>query len=187
MSDQAGSALTADELDQLQHALVEQMETAGCMALDMAHGFLTATATAADSQQTALLQRVLGDLADQDGLLGLLARFRAQLLADLRAADYGPLILQLPREDGSSLPLPYGWCQGYMAGVEFAGEVQRDALLADEEAGTWLTPVLSFLMYDEAQWFNPPNEAAHRETVEQLGEAAVALHRWSLAQADRAH
>lgn len=187
MTDPTSNALTPEELDQLQIALVEQLEAAGCMALDMAHGFLTATATAADSQQVALLHRVLGGLADQNDLLDLLARFRAQLLADLRSADYGPLILQLPREDGSSLPLPYGWCQGYMAGVEFTGEVQRDALLADEEAGTWLTPVLSFLMYDEAQWFNPPNEAAHRETVGQLGEAAVALHQWSLAQADRAH
>ncbi len=43
-----------------------------------------------------------------------------------------------------------------------------------------LTPIMSFLMYEEEQWFNPPNEAAHRETVDQLGEIAVALYQWSL-------
>jgi len=107
-----------------------------------------------------------------------LSRFRAQLLDDLRQADYGPLILQMPRDDGSILPIPYGWCQGYVAGLEFLGEDLRDRLLGDEQAGALLAPVLSFLMYDESQWFEPPNEAAHRETVGELGEAAVGLFNW---------
>jgi len=33
-------------------------------------------------------------------------------------------------------------------------------------------------MYEQDQWFDPPNEAAHRETVGQLGEAAVGLFQW---------
>ena len=95
--------------------------------------------------------------------------------------------MQMPRDDGSQLPLPYGWCQGYLAGVEFAGEKERDAMLADEQAGALLTPILSFLMYEEGQWFNPPNEAVHRETVGQLGEAAVALFRWFDARRPPSH
>lgn len=178
MTADATEQLSPEELDQLQSALVEQMQAATCMPLDMAHGFLTATATATAGQQAAVLGRVLGKLVEQDNMVGLLSRFRAQLLNDLRSSDYGPLIMQMPRDDGSLLPLPYGWCQGYLAGIEFGGETERDAMLADEQAGTLLTPILSFLMYEEDQWFNPPNEAAHRETVDQLGEAAVALFRW---------
>lgn len=170
------AALLPEELDRLQQVLVEQMDAAGCMPLDVAHGFLSATAAMAS--EDALLDRVLGQLAQEHGLRELLRRFRTQLLGDLERADYGPLILQMPREDGSLLPLPYGWCQGYVAGLEFLGEGQRDRLVADEQAGALLAPVLSFLMYDEDQWFDPPNEAVHRETVGELGEAAVGLFNW---------
>jgi hypothetical protein len=125
-----------------------------------------------------MLDRVLGQLAGDQRLRDLLVRFRAQLLEDLRSAVYGPLILQLPRDDGSVLPLPYGWCQGYVAGVDSLGEHQRERLIGDERAGALLAPILSFLMYAEDQWFDPPDEAAHRETVDQLGDAAVGLFRW---------
>lgn len=174
----AAEPLVPEELDQLQTTLVEHMDDAACMPLDVAHGFLTATATAAADQAGALLDRVLGGLSGETKLRGLIERFRAQLLIDLETAEYGPLILQMPRDDGSMLPLPYGWCQGYASGMEFLGDDHREQMLADEQAAAWLTPILSFLMYDEAQWFDPPNEAAHRETVGELGDAAENLFRW---------
>ena len=144
--------------------------------------FLTAAAGMCGDQDQALLDRVLGGLAGEEKLRGLLVRFRDQLLDDLRSAEYGPLILQMPRDDGSTLPLPYGWCQGYVAGVDYLGEEQRDLLISDEQAGSLLAPVLSFLMYEQDQWFDPPNEEAHRETVGQLGEAAVGLFQWRQGQ-----
>ena len=176
----APEPLTPEDLERLQSTLVGRMEDAGCMALDVAHGFLTATAAApvAADPGPALLDRVLGGLADDAALRDLLGRFRAQLLIDLEQGDYGPLVLQLPRDDGSTLPLPYGWCQGYVAGLEFLGEDQRDRLLADERAGALLVPVLSFLMYAERNWFDPPDEAAHREAAAELGDAALGLYRW---------
>jgi yecA family protein len=172
--------LRPEELEQLQGLLVEQMGQAGCMPLDVAHGFLTATAACVMHEEgvSRLLGRVLGRLAEDQDLRDLVDRFRRQLLNDLREADYGPLILQLPRDDGSPLPLPYGWCQGYLAGLEYLGEGLRDRLIADQQAGALLAPVLSFLMYEEAQWFEPPDEAAHRETVGELGESAVGLFNW---------
>lgn len=176
MTANGDGALRREEMEYLQAQLVGQMESAGCMPLDMTHGFLTATATA--RQEEALLGRVLGGLVDNDGVHALLQRFRNRLLHDLQTAEYGPLILQLPRDDGSQLPLPYGWCQGYLAGVEQLGEASRDRMVADEQAGRLLTPILSFLMYEQEQWFDPPNEEAHRETVDQLGDAAVGLFQW---------
>jgi yecA family protein len=176
--------LSPDELEDLQSTLVQHMEHAGCMPLDVAHGFLTATAAAPVGGDPApvLGERVLGGLAADPALRDLVARFRQQVLRDLGAGDYGPLILQLPRDDGEPLPLPYGWCQGYVAGLEFLGEDQRDRLLADEQAGGMLTPVLSFLMYEQDQWLDPPDEAAHREIAAQLADAALGLYRWWLAR-----
>lgn len=184
IAETGADGLMPEDLEMLQARLVEQMQAAGCMPLDVAHGFLTATAASTAAQEAVLLERVLGGLASDEHLRGLLQRFRAQLLHDLRAAEYGPLILQLPRDDGSQLPLPYGWCQGYWAGVEQLGEVRRDRMMADEQASMLLAPIMSFLMYEQAQWFDPPNEAAHRETVEQLGDAAVGLFQWSQARVE---
>ena len=170
--------LSPQELERLQARLVDNMEASGCMSLDIAHGFLTATAAQHIDRLGALIDRVLGNLNADAPLRELLARFHAQVQRDLRDADYGPLVLQMPRDDGSLLPLPYGWCQGYVAGLEFLGEDQRDRLIADEQAGALLAPLLSFLMYSEDQWFDPPNETAHRAAVEELGGAAVALYLW---------
>jgi yecA family protein len=180
MADALAVPLQARELERLQGRLVAAMERAGCMPLDVAHGFLTATAGAAPAGggEAALLDRVLGGLAADAELRTLLARFSSQLRVELQGDDYGPLILEMPRDDGSTLPLPYGWCQGYVAGLEYLGEERRDRLIADEEAGALLAPILSFLMYEEAQLFDPPNEAAHRETAGELGEAAIGLFRW---------
>lgn len=168
--------LLPEEIELLRVALVEHMDKAGSMPLDVAHGFLTATA--AEEQLDPLLDHVLGALAQDAGLRGKLERFRAQLRSDLDRSDYGPLILQLPREDDGTLPLPYGWCQGYMAGIAFLGDPQRDRMLADERASALLVPILSFLMYEEDQWFDPPKLAAHRETAGELADAAVGLYRW---------
>jgi hypothetical protein len=107
--------LSPEEIELLQIEWVGNMDTAGNMPLDVAHGFLTATA--AEEQLKPLLDRMLGALARDAELRGRLERFRAQLRSDLDRSDYGPLILQLPREDDGTLPLPYGWCQGYMAGI----------------------------------------------------------------------
>jgi yecA family protein len=175
--------LRPDELDWLQTALAEQMEASGCMSLDAAHGFLSATAGAGDDgSEAAELDRVLGGLSADVGLRDLLSRFRAQLLIDLQRNDFGPLILQMPCDDGSMLPLPYGWCQGYIVGIEFLGRGERDRMLSDERAGSLLLPALSFLMYEESQWLEPPDENAHRETVGELGAAAVALYHWRKQQ-----
>lgn len=180
MAHAATGPLQAAELERLQGRLVEAMDQAGCMPLDVAHGFLTATAGAAPAAdgEAGLFDRVLGGLAADVELRALLVRLRSQLRADLQGGEYGPLILEMPRDDGSTLPLPYGWCQGYVAGLEHLGEARRDRLIADAQAGALLAPILSFLMYQETQLFDPPNEAAHRQTAGELGKAAVGLFRW---------
>mgnify|MGYP000753667861 CR=1 FL=1 len=62
--------LTPDERDHLQGTLVERMDDAGCMPLDVVHGFFTATAVGAVPDGD-LLDRALGSLARDDGLRGL--------------------------------------------------------------------------------------------------------------------
>ncbi|RMG34413.1 MAG: YecA family protein [Gammaproteobacteria bacterium] len=171
--------LQPEELDKLQTTLVEHMQPSGSMPLDAAHGFLTATAAhpgRISAEQARA--RVLGEIAGEAGIEPLLRKFHEQLLRDLESGEYGPLIMQMPREDGSVLPLPYGWCEGYVLGLNTAGDDLREKAAADQQAAARLTPIFAFLMYDEQQMFDPPDEQAHRETVGELGEAAVWLHHW---------
>jgi len=60
--------LSPEETELLQIELVEHMDAAGNMPLDVAHGFLTATA--AEDNRDPLLDRVLGTLAQDAGLRG---------------------------------------------------------------------------------------------------------------------
>lgn len=175
--------LQPEELDKLQATLVEHMHESGSMPLDAAHGFLTATAAHPGRISPEQAQaRVLGEIAGEEGIEPLLRKFYEQLLRDLEGGDYGPLIMQMPREDGGMLPLPYGWCEGYALGLNTAGEDLREQALNDEGATACLTPIYAFLMYEESQMFDPPDEQAHREAVGELGGSAVWLHRWWQAQ-----
>lgn len=181
MTDTAHDYLLPEELDKLQSTLVEHMQTSGSMPLDAAHGFLTAVA--AHPQQlspAAARAHVLGDIADHEGIDPLLRRFQEQLLRDLDNDQYGPLIMQMPRDDGSMLPLPYGWCEGYAQGLAMLGEDLHAQALDSAEVSARLSPIFAFMMYSQEQMFDPPDEAAHREAVSELGDAAVFIHRWWL-------
>ena len=171
--------LDEGEIGQLQDLVVERMEREEAMPLDMIHGFFTASLTGprAIDESEWMDGCLLGHPAEP-ALEDLLRRFRSDVVRDLANNDYGPLVIEMPREDGSVLPLPYGWCQGYVMGLELQGEEAQSAMLEDETLSGLLTPIFAFLMYDESQLFNPPNEAAHRESVGELGDSAVGLYRW---------
>lgn len=184
MSDEL-AYLMPEELDKLQTTLVEHMQESGCMPLDVAHGFLTAVAA---HQQLlspeAARAEVLGQIAGEQGIDPLLSKFQAQLLRDLQNNEYGPLIMQMPRDDGSMLPIPYGWCEGYVHGLAALGDEQQTKAQDSDEAAKQLSPIFGLLMYEESQLFDPPNEQQHREAVSLLGESAVWMYRWWQAEQD---
>lgn len=171
--------LEPEELDKLQTTLVEHMQSSQSMPLDAAHGYLTAVAAHSSViSADAARAHVLGKIAGEEGIEPILAKFQAQLLRDLETGDYGPLIMQMPRDDGSMLPLPYGWCEGYGQGLAQLGEALHTKALDATELKPRLEPILRFMMYDTELMFDPPDESAHREAVSNLGESAVWIHRW---------
>ncbi len=173
------------ELERLEAFLLDHMESAGSMPLDAAHGFLTAVVSGPRQiLPEAWLPRVLGDIqfgseAEAEAILGILMNLYNATLAELEAGSYLPILLSVEREDGS-LPLPYGWCEGYLVGWNFHGEAVLDTMVEEQEAAALMGPVVAFLMYDEAQLMDPPDVEAHRATVAELGPSAVGLYRWWL-------
>lgn len=176
--------LEPEELDKLQSTLVEHIQTSGSMPLDGAHGFLTAVAAHPHIvSEEAARARVLGEIAGEQGIEPILKKFQAQLLHDLENDQYGPLIMQMPRDDGSMLPLPYSWCQGYGMGLASLGETLSARALEDATVAEHLGPIVMFTEYPEHELFAPSDEDAHRAAVARLGDSAIAIFRWWRQQA----
>ena len=179
------SALSEAEFAQLESLLIDRYEAgAGGMPLDVAHGFLTAVVS---GPRLVLpmewLPRVLGESAttsdaDTEALVGLIMALHQDVLQDLEHAHYGPVVMYKPVAGAEPLPLPYGWCQGYVAGLQLHGEAAIEDAGNDEKAAGYLTPIASFLMYEEAQLLDPPDPDAHRAVAEELGPAAQGLYHW---------
>lgn len=171
------------QLAQLEGALDRrQALNSASMGIDAAHGFLTAVASGPRLiLPVEWLPIVLGGQADErapaDLRAGLEALYR-DVKQDLDHGHYGPLIVHLPMVGDAALPLPYGWCQGYLQGLKLHGEEALEAAGNDVAAAVWLTPIAAFLMYPEDQRLAPPEPEAHRRTAAELAGAALGLYRW---------
>lgn len=178
------AALSEADYARLQDLLLDGFEAgSGGMPLDVAHGFLTAVLS---GPRLVLpmewLPRVVGtadaDHADAESLVQLVMALYQDVLQDLEHGHYGPVVMHQPLEGEPPLPLPYGWCQGYVTGLQLHGDAAIDEAGSDPEAAGYLAPIASFLMYEEDQLLDPPQPEAHRATAEELGPAAAGLFRW---------
>ncbi|WP_456447707.1 YecA/YgfB family protein [Thiolapillus sp.] len=176
--------MNEEQLDQLENFLLAHMEE-GCMPLDVAHGFLSAILSGPHMIMPGQwLPRVLGeaDFASDDeaqNIMALIMSLYNTTLAELENQEYAPMILSMEEgHEDNPLPLPYGWCEGYIMGWNMQGESSLEDMAGDEAVALHLGPVAAFLMYEEDQLLNPPDEAEHRETVDQLANSAMAIYEW---------
>ena len=176
-----------EQLDRLEEFLFEHMESDGTLPLDAAHGFLTAVVSGPRMIMPGeWLPRILGEvefasMEETTAITETIMGLYNGTIEELEAGSYEPILLTLGEEgDEAPLPLPYGWCEGYLVGWNFHGEEVLDRMAGDEEAAALLGPVVAFLMYEEDQLMDPPDPEAHRETVAELGPSAVGLYRWWL-------
>jgi len=181
---QCQSEVSDESLLELQKFLDDHMENEGCMPLDVAHGCLTALYSGPRLIDPGeWLPLVLGKiqfLNDDEGehIIALLLGVANDVEHDLNHNHYGPVILYMPVEDNDPLPLPYGWCQGYLIGLGVQGESVRDEALNNETAASFLAPILTFMMYEDDEMYNPKDEVAHRQTAIELATAAMSLYHW---------
>ena len=173
------------DLDRLQDFVLQHLETSGGMPVDVMHGYLTSLLSGPRAvMPNEWLPLVLGtpafsDEIEAEEITALVMGFYNSIQAELESNKYGPLIIYQPRDnDTEPLPLPYGWCEGYLLGWTMHGEEARDMMARDEEAAHHLAPVMAFMMYEDEQLLNPPEEAAHREAAAQLGVSVLSLYHW---------
>ncbi len=173
-----------EQLERLEDFLLAHLED-GTMPLDVVQGYLTAILSGPQMIMPGQwLPHVLGRVdfsseSEAREIMDLVMSLYNLTLAELENGTYAPMILSM--EDGyedAPLPLPYGWCEGYIMGWNQHGESALDDMAGDEEAAQRLGPVAAFLMYEEDQLLNPPNEDEHRLAADQLANSAVALYQW---------
>jgi len=172
-------AMDEEQLAWLQDQLQELAETRGAMPLDVAHGYLTGVVSGPRLVlPVEWMPAVLGGEEGTEPLREALMALYQDVLHELDHQHYGPIIMHKPVEQGEPLPLPYGWCQGYVTGLRLHGDEALEQAAGDEQAAAWLTPVAAFLMYEEEQLLEPPDEAAHRQASAELSLAAMGLYQW---------
>lgn len=173
-----------EQLERLEDFLLAHMED-GAMPLDVAQGYLTAILSGPRMiMPSQWLPHVLGETefsseSEAREIMELVMSLNNLTLAELENNAFAPMMLSM--EEGyedAPLPMPYGWCEGYIMGWNQHGESALDDMAGDEEAARQLGLVAAFLMYEKDQLLNPPNEEEHRLAADQLADSAVALYQW---------
>jgi uncharacterized protein len=152
------------------------------MDIDMAHGFLTAVVSGPRLiLPLEWLPRILGggEAAEAAGeLQPLLTAMCRDIAHELEHGHFGPLVTHRRTADGSALPLPHGWCQGYAVGLNLHGEEAIDAAGEDPAARGALEQIAGFLAVADEARDAPADLAAHHRDAGRLGAAATLLYRW---------
>ena len=177
-------ALTFDQLNALEPYLLNRAQFYHGMPLDVVHGYLTAVISGPrDVPTEEWLPPVFGkpdfeDDAEVEQMAELVVQLHEQIAHELSHGHYAPIMIHKPEEDTDPLPLPYGWCEGYLFGLSLQGDDIRERMSTDQEAADLLAPIMSFMMYEQEQLLEPPDPLQHRQVVSELPDAAMKIHRW---------
>jgi yecA family protein len=173
-----------EQLERLEDFLLAHLEE-GSMPLDVAQGFLCSIVSGPRMiMPNQWLPSVLGEVefaSDREAqeIMELVMSLYSTTLAELENKNFVPMILSMEEgHEDNPLPLPYGWCEGYIIGWNMHGESALDDMAGDEKAALHLGPVAAFLMYEEEQLLKPPNEAEHRLAADHLADSAMAIYHW---------
>ena len=185
-------SLSFEQLNALEPYLLHRAQFHHGMPLDVAHGYLTAVLSGPrDIPIEEWLGPVFGkpdfdEDEEVEQMAELVVQLHDQIAHELDHGHYAPIMIHKPEEQADPLPLPYGWCEGYLFGLSLQGQDIRERMSQDEEAANLLAPIMAFMMYEEDQLMNPPDPAQHRQIVAELPDAAMQIHRWWLAHKDDA-
>jgi uncharacterized protein len=183
-------ALSFEQLNALEPYLLNRAQFHSGMPLDVLHGYLTAVISGPrDVAVEEWLPPVFGkpdfdDDAEVEQMAELVVALHDQVAHELDHGHYAPIMIHKPEPDTDPLPLPYGWCEGYLFGLALQGDDIRERMARDEQAADLLSPIMAFMAYEQEQLLEPPDPRQHRQVVAELPDAAIKIHRWWLQHRD---
>lgn len=179
--------LSDADLDQLE-AWLGSDDNQG-MSLDEAHGFITAVVSGpeliAPQQWLPLVfggKRAARRHEPPQAIVDLLLRLNSELSLTLFSNHpFEPWIREHQAEEGEPLPVPEGWCMGYLEGVNLYPLEWRRRFFHDTEAQQLLIPIMAFGYIDHdnpEESPRPQSEEEQRELAAVLPDAVRGLFSW---------
>ena len=109
--------LSDAELAELDDFLLS--DTHECLAVDEAHGYLTALIVCAhDSDEADVLDAVFGQANPPAEISTLLLRMYQEIAAELEAvAPFEPMVIEEEEDNGENIEIYDGWCFGFMLAI----------------------------------------------------------------------
>lgn len=145
------TAIAADELSDTDLADLDEflLNNEACLAIDEAHGYLTALIVSrADSDEAAVLEAVLGEVEAPEPIAALILRMYQEIVTELEGAEpFEPMVIE-EEEAGETYEVYDGWCFGFMLAVSDYEELWRD-IPKDQQALLEPIATLALLREDE--------------------------------------
>jgi len=160
------------------------------MALDEVHGFLTAVVSGPEViPPQRWLPLVFGGQQEArqhnppEDIVSLLLRLNSEIsLALFGQHHFEPWLREHPGVEGDApLPVPEGWCMGYLEGVNLYPLDWRRTFFHNEEAQRLLIPVMAFGYIDHDnpdESPRPQTDQEQRELAGLLPDAVKGLFAW---------
>jgi uncharacterized protein len=135
---QIDQPLSDQDLDRLDEFLMSDDTPEETMMLDELHGFLTALMCSPEvvlpSQWMPLVwggEEPEFETTDQaQDIMGLIMRLNNDISGDLHGdGEFGPLFTERTLEDGSTITMAQGWCEGFVRGMQLQPGAWRDEAL----------------------------------------------------------
>jgi uncharacterized protein len=170
--------LTDDELEALDSFLLSEACDDDALAIDEAHGFLTAlllppaTLDIASWQSRIWGQPKFADDAQREHMTGLLQRLHDDIQTTLAARrDFEPLVIEM-EEEGELIEAHEGWCFGFMLGVEQNPELWESLPSNEQELALPMAQLA--LLYSEED--NDMDEDEYLDWVDLIPGAVMGLY-----------
>ncbi len=192
MSNGMTQPLNNKELDQLEAYL--NADSFPGMALDEMHGFMTAVVSGPELVPPQVwLPYIFGGQHEvqksepPEDIVSLLLRLNSEVsLALFGNHAFDPWLREQPVDEGDALPIPEGWCMGYLEGVNLYPLKQRRSFFHNEEAQQLLIPIMAFGYIDHdnpEESPRPQTEDEQRALANVLPDAIKGLFAWWREQA----
>jgi uncharacterized protein len=136
MTHQTDQEFTEDDLDRLDQFLMSKgMDEA--MSVDELHGFLTAVLCTPElippSQWLAQVwggeEPAFSSLEEAQDIVGMIMRLNNDVAARLSMGEFDPVFMEEMRGDGKMALAPFGWCFGFVQGMQLQPDAWRDETL----------------------------------------------------------
>lgn len=180
----SSTLITEADIERLDDFLLSDASGEEAMMIDELHGFLTAVISGPEMVMPSEFfpeiwhEPEFETMNQAQDISSIVLRLYNDISGSLRTGDFEPLLLEKPQEHGDPVPIPDGWCAGYIRGMKLRVESWQPHL---SKLSDWFFPISTFgLAHDEEveEILLPKTLEEHAALVEKISESAIEIARY---------